>query len=85
MNKNVKRNFESKKLYVKEGLEDMKARRISIILIYSKKWLYRTGLYVKHKPILPFLLGISDLARARKSGRHAGQPITIKRRLRRSS
>ena len=63
----------------------METRRSSVILIYYKKWLYHTGLYVKHKPILPFLLGVSNLGRARESGRQAGKQMTIKRRLRRRS
>ena len=37
------------------------------------------GLYVKHKPILPFLLRVRSLGRDRKSGRLAGKLMTIKR------
>ena len=35
-------------------------------LFTKKKCLYYMGLYVKHKPILPFLLRVSSLGRQEK-------------------
>lgn len=69
MNKDLRRNFESKTFCMKECLEDLETRRISVIIIYEKKnegWFLPQRVICKIQTSFAFSLGSQQLRKIQK-------------------